>query len=117
MSQRLLIHPHGTYSITHRLVLLTKCLEVREEQLQTRQMLHVISRALSFLGGTMNERPVTATSSPRSRDNFVNTQNDPDLRVHGQPSVVLGTESEDSASVEKDTNAPPKTDLETGCAV
>jgi hypothetical protein len=65
----------------------------------------------------MSEPTVNAISSPRSRGDFVNMQNDHDLRVHIERSVVLDTESEDSAFVEKDTNAPPRSDWDTGCAV
>jgi hypothetical protein len=65
----------------------------------------------------MSERMVNATSSPCSRGDFVNTQNNRDLRVHVERSVVPDTESEDSASVEKDTNAPPRSDWDSGCTV
>jgi hypothetical protein len=117
MSQRILMHPHGTYSFTHKPVLLTKCVEAREEQLQPRQMLYVVSRAMPFFGGTMNERKVNAASPPCSRNDLVNTQNDRDLRVHVERSIVLDTNPEDSASIENGTNTPPKSDSDTGCTV
>jgi hypothetical protein len=65
----------------------------------------------------MREPTINLISSRCSRGDFVNTQNDRDLRVHVERSIVLDSKPEDNASIEKDTNTPPKSDSDTGCAV
>jgi hypothetical protein len=77
-------------------------LEAKREPLSTQPTLS----APRFSGRTDSEFTANGASSPGPQEDFVNTQDDRDLQVRVERSIVLNARQEDSESIEKDTNAP-----------